>query len=57
VAQCASPTTALGAQLYFWARVVYLPVYVVGIPYLRTLVWVVSLAGLLMVLSGAFCSH
>jgi uncharacterized MAPEG superfamily protein len=57
VGQCANTTTALGAQLYFWARVVYLPVYAVGIPYLRTLVWIVSLAGLLMVLSGVFCSH
>lgn len=39
----------LGAQIYFWARVIYLPVYVVGIPVMRSLVWVVSLVGLLMV--------
>jgi uncharacterized MAPEG superfamily protein len=50
--QCTSSTTALGAQLYFWARVVYLPVYAIGIPYLRTLVWTVSIVGLVMVLSG-----
>ena len=25
-------TTALGAQLFFWARVVYVPVYLIGIP-------------------------
>lgn len=42
--------TALGAQLYFWARVVYVPVYAAGIPYLRSAVWAVSLVGLLMVL-------
>ena len=42
--------TALGAMLYFWARLIYLPVYVIGIPYLRTLVWAVSFVGLLMVL-------
>jgi uncharacterized MAPEG superfamily protein len=47
-----TPHTALGAQLYFWARVVYLPVYVAGIPYVRTLVWAVSLWGLLQVLEG-----
>jgi uncharacterized MAPEG superfamily protein len=41
--------TAMGAELYFWARVVYLPVYMIGIPYLRTLVWAVSIFGLLMV--------
>jgi uncharacterized MAPEG superfamily protein len=45
-----SPHTLLGAQIYFWARLVYLPVYFVGIPYLRTLVWAASLWGLLMVL-------
>ena len=52
VAQRADAHTALGAQLYLWARLVYLPVYVVGIPYLRTAVWAVALAGLLMVLGG-----
>ena len=39
----------LGAQLYFWARVAYLPIYVFGIPVIRSLVWGVSLVGLLMV--------
>ena len=48
-AQRTNASTALGAQLFFWARVVYLPVYLVGVPYLRTLVWATSLAGLLMV--------
>lgn len=39
----------LGAQLYFWARVAYLPIYLAGVPAIRSLVWGVSLAGLLMV--------
>ena len=39
----------LGAQLYFWARVVYLPIYLSGVPVIRSLVWGVSLAGLLMI--------
>ena len=47
-------TTALGAQLYFWGRVVYVPLYALGIPYVRTLVWTVSLIGLVMVLLGLF---
>ena len=47
-----TPHTALGAELYFWARVAYLPIYIVGIPYLRTLVWVVSLWGLIQVLEA-----
>ena len=44
-------TSALGAQMYFWARLVYVPVYAAGIPYLRTLVWAVSIAGLVMLLT------
>jgi uncharacterized MAPEG superfamily protein len=47
-----TPHTALGAQLYFWARAAYLPVYLIGVPYLRTLVWAISLGGLLRVLGA-----
>ena len=47
-----TPHTAMGAALYFWARLAYLPIYIVGIPYLRTLVWAVSLWGLLQVLGA-----
>jgi uncharacterized MAPEG superfamily protein len=47
-------TTALGAQLYFWARVIYLPIYAVGIPYLRTLVWTASIVGIVMLLTPLF---
>ena len=46
-------STALGAQLYFWARVAYVPVYASGIPFARTAVWTVSIVGLVMVLAGA----
>lgn len=41
--------TALGAHLFFWARLVYVPVYLVGIPWLRTGVWGVSIVGLLLI--------
>jgi uncharacterized MAPEG superfamily protein len=47
-------TTALGAQLFFWARLVYAIVYVIGIPWLRTLIWGVSFAGIVLVLSQLF---
>ena len=49
-----SPTTVMGAEIYFWARVAYVPVYIFGIPYLRTLVWTASLVGILMVLRGVW---
>jgi len=54
VAHRESPQTALGAQIYFWARLVYFPIYVVGIPYLRTLVYGVSIWGLLQLLEALF---
>ena len=44
--------TELGAHLYFWARLIYLPLYAAGIPKLRTLVWLTSLAGVVLVLSA-----
>lgn len=43
-------STALGAQCYFWARLAYVPLYAAGVPYLRTVVWGVSLWGLLQLL-------
>jgi uncharacterized MAPEG superfamily protein len=46
--------TAFGSEIYFWARVAYVPIYLIGIPYLRTAVWTVSLWGLLQVLGGLF---
>jgi uncharacterized MAPEG superfamily protein len=42
--------TALGVQLYFWARLVYLPLYAFGIPRIRTLVWIVAMLGILLIL-------
>ncbi|MHB1543237.1 MAG: MAPEG family protein [Gammaproteobacteria bacterium] len=40
----------LGAELYFWARLIYVPAYAAGIPGLRTLVWLVSVLGIVLVL-------
>jgi uncharacterized MAPEG superfamily protein len=42
--------TLLGAQLFFWARVAQAIVHIAGIPWVRTGAWLVSLAGLLMIL-------
>ncbi|HTQ36785.1 MAG TPA: MAPEG family protein [Steroidobacteraceae bacterium] len=43
---------ALGVQLYFWGRVAYLPLYLLGVQLLRSLAWGVSLVGLLMVVAA-----
>ncbi|MBC7428876.1 MAG: MAPEG family protein [Bacteriovorax sp.] len=48
----ANPLSNIGAQLYFWARVVYVPLYAFGIPVFRTLVWIASLIGIILVLSA-----
>lgn len=45
-------TTLLGAKLYFTARVAYLPLYAFGVPYVRSLVWVVSMVGLALILAA-----
>jgi len=37
-----------GASIFLIARIVYVPVYVSGIPLLRSLVWLVANAGLVM---------
>nr|MBK7068247.1 MAPEG family protein [Deltaproteobacteria bacterium] len=42
--------TALGAQLYFGARLIYVGLYAAGIPYARTLVWTASMVGIVKVL-------
>jgi len=42
-------TTLLGAQIFLYARIAYALVYVAGIPWLRTGVWAVSVAGLAMI--------
>jgi len=41
---------ATGALLWFVARIVYHPLYLFGVPYLRSLVWVASMFGLLLML-------
>jgi len=46
----ANAQSAMGAQLYFWARVAYVPAYAIGVPFLRTIVWAAALVGLVMVL-------
>ena len=44
--------TVYGAELYFWGRVVYLGVYAAGISVVRTIVWLASVVGILLVLLG-----
>ena len=44
--------TLIGVQLYFWGRVVYLPLYALGIPRIRTLVWTIATLGIGLVMAS-----
>ena len=46
--------TALGAELYFFARLIYFPIYIMGLPGIRTAVWFAGVAGILVMLFTAF---
>ncbi|MCW2396245.1 MULTISPECIES: MAPEG family protein [unclassified Sphingobium] len=42
--------TAIGAALWLGARIVYLPLYAAGVPVVRTMVFGISMIGVLMLL-------
>jgi uncharacterized MAPEG superfamily protein len=46
----ANATTALGAAIFFWARVVHAIVFIAGVPWIRTLAFVISILGELLIL-------
>jgi uncharacterized MAPEG superfamily protein len=50
LAQRSNAQTALGAAIFFWARLAYAIVYIAGIPWLRTGLWTVSVIGLFIIL-------
>ena len=45
--------TKLGAWLWLGGRVAYLPLYALGVPVVRSLAWIVSLVGIVMMLMPA----
>lgn len=50
MADKASALTATAAWVWLGARVIYLPLYWAGVPKVRTLVWAVATAAILLVL-------
>jgi uncharacterized MAPEG superfamily protein len=42
--------TAFGAALYFWSRLAYLPLYLAGTPWIRSLVWCAASSGIAIML-------
>jgi uncharacterized MAPEG superfamily protein len=45
-----SHLSVLGAQLYFWCRLGYVPAYALGIPVVRTLLWTGAIVGIALVM-------
>ena len=42
---------ATGATIWILARIVYIPIYLLGVIYARTAIWAISIVGLVMMLS------
>ena len=40
-----------GAWTWFVCRIIYIPLYLAGVPYIRSLIWLGSLAGLLIMVA------
>ncbi len=51
------PLTWWGALIFVGARIVYVPLYAMGIPSIRSLVWFVSIVGFLMVTAALFIQN
>lgn len=45
----ANAMTATGAMIFFWARLGYAVVYLIGVPWLRTVLWFVSVIGMAII--------
>jgi len=48
--------TAIGAILWLVARALYLPLYALGVPVVRSLAWIAALVGIAMVLWPALAA-
>jgi uncharacterized MAPEG superfamily protein len=47
-----SPRVLMGAEIFFWSRLLFIAVYYAGVPYLRTAVWTAGFSGLAMMASA-----
>ena len=46
------PHVELGARIFYWARLAYIPIYMVGIPVARTGIWAISVIGMGMIFAS-----
>jgi len=52
VGNVSDPNVELGARIFYWARLAYIPIYMVGIPVARTGVWAISVIGMGMIFAA-----
>ena len=48
----ADPHVEIGARIFYWARIAYIPIYMIGIPVARTAVWAISVIGMGMIFAS-----
>jgi uncharacterized MAPEG superfamily protein len=46
------PHVEIGARIFYWARIAYIPIYMIGIPVARTAVWAISIIGMGMIFAS-----
>ena len=54
VAGLSTPQTVLGAQIYFFCRLLHAATYVMGIPYIRSISWIAGIVALAMMVAALF---
>ena len=52
IAGVTHPNVELGARIFYWARLVYIPIYLIGIPVARTAVWTISVIGMALIFAA-----
>lgn len=54
LADLSNKVTSVGCIIYIVGRIIYLPAYLAGIPWFRSLIWNASTAGLAAMIVGVF---
>ena len=44
----------IGAQIYFWGRLAYIPAYASGLPWIRTFIWQIATIGIVLCMVPLF---
>ena len=52
VSGLANGKVTMGAEIFCLARASFIPIYIVGIPYVRTVAWAIGLVGLCIMLAA-----